>query len=96
MSTSERSQRREKIKDYIDANRKSPVVGAVYALFFGPLGCIYTNPKSTILALLVAAAVGIIYLPLIALVWLACVISAPFQVRAYNNKIKRSARYVVI
>jgi hypothetical protein len=96
MSSPERSQRREKIKDYIDANRKSPAAGMLYALVFGPFGCIYTNPKSTLLALLVGVAAGLIYLPLIAVVWLACVATAPFQVRAYNNKIRRSARYVVL
>jgi hypothetical protein len=90
-----KSRRREKIKDYIDASRKSPVAGVIYALFFGPFGCSYTNPWSTVIALVVAIGLGLIYWPLIALVWVGCMILAPFQVRTYNQRLRRSARYHV-
>ena len=91
-----RSRRREKINDYIDAASKSPVAGAVYALIYGPLGCIYSAPWSAAIGLLIAVALGFVYWPLIAVVWIGCVILAPFQVRAYNARIRRRARYVVM
>lgn len=90
-----RSRRKEKIRDYVDANSKSKWMAVIYALIYGPFGCIYTNPKSTVIALVVAASLAVIYWPLIGLVWLACVIVAPFQVKAYNAKIRRSARFLV-
>lgn len=97
MSSSERRrQRREKISDYVDANRKSPLVGSVYALIFGPLGCIYTDPRNSLFGVLAAMFVGLIYWPLIAIVWLACIFMAPFQVKAYNERVRRSARHLVI
>ena len=40
------------------------------------------NSKSTLIALLVALCLGLVYWPLIALVWLGCVLLAPYQVRA--------------
>jgi len=95
MEDAVKSRRRQKIKDYIDATSKSPVAGVIYALFFGPLGCAYANPRSTVVALLLAVAVGLIYWPLIALIWIGCVVMAPFQVRAYNHKVRRGARYHV-
>lgn len=88
--------RREKIKDYVAANSKSPFIGVLYALLYGPFGCIYTNPKATLVAVFVAVGLGLVYWPLIAVVWLGCVVMAPFQVRAYNARIRRSARYVVM
>lgn len=93
---SRRNSRRQRISEYIDAHRKSPVAGTVYALIYGPFGCIYTNPSSAVIALLVALALGLIHWPLIGLVWVACVIMAPYQVRAYNAKVRRSARHVVM
>jgi hypothetical protein len=96
MGKAERVRRRQKIEDYIDASRKSPVAGAIYALVYGPLGCIYASPKSAFIALLAAVALGLIYWPLIGLVWLGCVVIAPYQVRAYNARVRRSARYHVI
>ena len=96
MEQSSQSSRRQRINEYIDAHRKSPVAGAVYALIYGPFGCLYTNPASTVIALIVAFGLGLIYWPLVALVWVGCVIMAPFQVRAYNAKIRRSARHVVM
>lgn len=96
MTESPRSRRRQRIEDYIDAHRKSPVAGAVYALVFGPLGCIYSSPKSTFFALIAAVALGLTYPPLIAVVWLACVLMAPSQVRAYNARVRRSARHFVM
>ena len=87
--------RREKIKDFIDANSKSPTTGVICAFFYGPFGCIYTNPWNTVIALLVAIALGLIYWPLIALVWIGCVFMAPFQVRAYNARVRRGARFYV-
>ena len=68
----------------------------VYALFYGPFGCLYTNPKSTLIALLVAFCLGLVYWPLIALVWLGCVVMAPYQVRTYNAWVRRGARYNVV
>lgn len=91
-----RRQRRKKIKEYIDAHHKSPFVGSLYALVFGPLGCLYTFPKNAVFGLLAAAAVGLIYWPLIGLVWLGCVVAAPFQVRDYNRRIRRGARHYVL
>ena len=40
-----RERRRQKIKKYVDVNSKSSVAGVFYALFYGPLGCIYTQPE---------------------------------------------------
>lgn len=88
--------RRKRIQEYVDAHRKSPTAGAVYALIYGPFGCIYTNPKSTVIALVVGVALGLVYLPLIAVVWLACVAMAPYQVRAYNARVRRGARHLVL
>ncbi|MDJ0741123.1 MAG: hypothetical protein QNJ91_15515 [Gammaproteobacteria bacterium] len=96
MGSSNRTSRREKIRDYIDANRKSPALGSLYALIFGPFGCIYTDPKVTVIGVLAAIAAGLIYWPLIAAVWLSCVLLAPFRVRAYNQRVRRNARYVVL
>ena len=90
-----KKQRRQKIKKYIDVNSKSPVAGVVYALFYGPLGCIYTYPRNALIALLVTVCLGLIYWPLIALVWLGCVVLAPSQVRAHNARVRRGARYHV-
>jgi hypothetical protein len=95
MQETERHRRREKVREYIDANRKSPVAGAIFALIWGPFGCIYSNPMSTVFALLAALALGLIYWPLIGLVWIACVVLAPFQVRTYNARMRRGARYNV-
>lgn len=89
------SRRREKIQDYIDASSKSPVVGVICALAFGPFGCIYTNPWNTVIALVIAIGLGLIYWPLIGLVWVGCMIMVPFQVRTYNDKVRRAARYYV-
>jgi hypothetical protein len=95
MEDTAKSRRRRKIKDYIDATSKSPTAGVIYALVFGPFGCAYANPWSTVVALFLAVAVGLIFWPLIALVWIGCVVVAPFQVRAYNHKVRRGARYHV-
>jgi hypothetical protein len=94
--SAKRRRRREKIKEYVEARSKSPVAGTLYALIYGPFGCIYTNPKATFIAVLVAITLGMVYWPLIFVVWLGCVVMAPFQVRAYNAKIRRNARYVVM
>ncbi|MCG6966253.1 MAG: hypothetical protein LJE59_07070 [Chromatiaceae bacterium] len=96
MEKVDRQRRREKIADYVDANSKSPVAGAVYALLYGPLGCIYANPEIAVLAVVVTVFLGLIYWPLIGLAWVACVVMAPFQVRAYNARVRRSARYFVM
>ena len=95
MEDTGKSRRREKLDDFIDANSKSTTAGVLYALFYGPFGCFYTNPRNTVIALFVAIALGLIYWPLIALVWIACVVMAPFQVRAYNARVRRGARYYV-
>ena len=83
------TRRSEKIRDYIDANRKSPLVGSLYALVFGPLGCIYTGPKSSVIGVFAAIALGLIYWPLIvlAIVGVAMVASLPAfsKVVASNN-----------
>jgi hypothetical protein len=67
----------------------------IYALVFGPFGCLYTAPQTALIALFVALAVGLIYWPLIGLVWLGCVLIAPFHVRAYNARVRRNARFLV-
>ena len=95
MKTNNKAIRREKIRDFVDANSKSQITGAIYTLIYGPLGFLYSNPKLALLTLLVAIGLGIVYWPLIGVVWIACVILAPFQVRAYNAKIRRNARYIV-
>jgi hypothetical protein len=95
MDENKKKQRRQKIRDFIDANSKSPVTGAVYALIYGPFGLIYTNPGRALVAVLVAVAAGLAYWPLIGLVWLGCVVMAPYQVRSYNARIRRSARFLV-
>lgn len=95
MEDARKSRRREKIEDYIDANSKSPTAGVLYALFYGPFGCLYTNPRNTVIALFVAVGLGLIYWPLIALVWVSCMVMAPFQVQAYNAKVRRGAEYFV-
>ena len=95
MEDMEKARRREKIRDYIDASSKSTTAGVIYTLIFGPFGCMYTNPWSTVIALFVAVGLGLIYWPLIALVWLGCVVMAPFQVRAFNTRVRRSADYYV-
>lgn len=90
-----KQQRRRKIRDFIDANRKSPMTGIVYALFYGPFGLIYSNPRLAIVALLLGVAAGLIYWPLVAVVWVGCVVIAPYQVRSYNSRVRRRARYLV-
>lgn len=90
-----RERRRQRIKKYVGVNSKSAVAGVLYALFYGPIGCIYTQPRNALIALFIAACLGLIYWPLIALVWLGCVIIAPSQVRAYNARVRRGARYHV-
>lgn len=95
MDEKARERRRARIRDYIDANRKSPVTAVICTVIYGPLGCIYTDPKSAVIALLVAVALGLVYWPLVGLVWVGCIIAAPFQVRVYNAKIQRLAHYVV-
>ena len=91
-----KKKRRERVRDFIDANCKSPLLGALYALVFGPFGLIYTRPSNTLIALLLAVGAGMVYWPLVGLVWLGGVVVAPFQVRAYNSRIRRSARYFVV
>ena len=66
MEDAYRRRRREKIQDYINASRKSPVAGVIYTLLFGPFGCICTNPWATLIALFIAVGLGLIYWPLIA------------------------------
>ncbi|MCB1798565.1 MAG: hypothetical protein KDI67_06755 [Gammaproteobacteria bacterium] len=88
--------RKERISEYVKASSKSPVAAVIYSLIYGPFGCIYTDPKSTVIALLAAVALGLVYWPLIAVVWVACVIVAPFQVKKYNARLKREARYTVV
>lgn len=95
MDNKKRSERRQKIRDFIEANSKSPTTGAIYALIYGPFGLIYSNPKLTFLFIVLAIGLGIVYWPLIGLLWLTCVVLAPFQVRAYNRRIRRSARFLV-
>ena len=95
MGDGSKSLRREKIQSYVEAHSKSPTAGVIYALIYGPFGCIYTNPWSTVIALLVALGLGLIYWPLIALVWVGCMVMAPFQVRAYDTRVRRPARYNV-
>ena len=89
------SSRQERIREYVKASSKSPVTAVIYSLIYGPLGCLYTNPKSTVIALIAAVALGLVYRPLIAVVWVTCVLVAPFQVKAYNAKLKREARFTV-
>jgi hypothetical protein len=95
MDKNNKQERRQKVRDFIDANSKSPLAGAIYALIYGPFGLVYVNPKLAITALLCAVALGFVYWPLIGLLWLACVVAAPYQVRTYNSRIRRSARYLV-
>ena len=95
MNDNDKAARREKIRDYVDANSKNPMTGAIYALIYGPLGFIYSNPKLAITSAFIAVALGVVYWPLIGVFWVACVAVAPSQVRAYNAKIRRSARYIV-
>ncbi len=59
MEDAAKSRRRQKIKDYIDTTSKSPVAGVIYALFSGPFGCAYANPRSTVVTLYLAVAVGL-------------------------------------
>ena len=49
-----------------------------------------------VLALIATIALGLVYWPLIALVWIGCAILAPFHVRSYNARVRRGARYNVI
>ena len=56
---------------------------------------LYTNPWNTLIGLFIAIGLGLIYWPLIGLVWIACMVMAPFQVRAFNAKVRRTARYFV-
>ena len=93
MDDAYKSRGREKIQDSIDASRKGPVAGVIHTLFFGPFGCIYTSPWSAVIALFIVVALGLIYWPLIALMWVACMILAPLQVLNYNPCLRRSARY---
>ncbi len=95
MDNKKRSERRQKIRDFIDANSKSQTTGALYALIYGPFGLLYSNPKLAFLFLVAAIGLGFVYWPLIGLLWLICLILAPFQVRRYNRKIRRSARFLV-
>ena len=90
------SSRQERIREYVKASSKSPVTAVIYSLIYGPFGCLYTDPKSTVIALMVAVALGLVYWPLIAVVWVACVLVAPFQLRPYNPKLKRACKYTVI
>lgn len=95
MDKKKHSERRQKIRDFIEANSKSQTTGALYALIYGPFGLLYSNTKLTFLCIVLAIGLGIVYWPLIGLLWMACVILAPFQVRSYNRKIRRSARFLV-
>ena len=94
MKNNNKAARQEKIRDFVNANSKSPITGAIYTLVYGPLGFIYSNPKLAVLALLIAIVLGVVYWPLIGVLSIMCVVLAPFQVRAYNAKISRSARYI--
>ena len=89
------SSRQQRITEYVKASSKSPVTAVIYSLIYGPFGCLYTNPKSTVIAVIAAVALGLVYWPLIAVVWVTCVLVAPFQVKAYNAKLKREARFTV-
>lgn len=89
------SSRQQRIREYVKASSKSPVIAVIYSLIYGPFGCLYTNPKSTVIALIAVVALGLVYWPLIAVVWVTCVLVAPFQVKAYNAKLKREARFTV-
>ena len=95
MNNNDKAIRRKKIRDFIDANSKSPFTGAIYTLIYGPLGLIYSNPKLAVMALFVAIALGVVYWPLLGVLWVICIALAPSQVKAYNAKIRRSARYIV-
>ena len=95
MEENAKARRKEKIEDYIDASSKSPAIGVLSALIFGPLGCLYASPWSSLVALFVAVCLGLVYWPLIGLVWLGCMVMAPFQVRAFNARVRRTARYYV-
>lgn len=95
MANNNNEQRRRKVRDFIDANSKSPVTGAFWALIHGPIGLLYANPASALVALLLAIAAGLVYWPLIGAIWLACVVIAPYQVRSYNARVRRNARFLV-
>jgi hypothetical protein len=90
-----RRRRNEKLNELTAAHSKSTTAAVLYTLFYGPLGCLYTNPTSTAIALLICGMLAVLYWPAIAVVWLTCVAMAPFQVKAYNRKVRRNARYLV-
>ncbi len=87
---------RQKIERFIAASSKSTTLALVYATVYGPFGCFYTDPRGAVVAIFLAVALGIVYLPLIALVWIGCILMAPLQVRAYNAQVRRRARYLVV
>ena len=85
-----------KIERFIAVSSKSTALALLYATVFGPFGCVYTDPRAAVVAIFVAVALGIVYLPLIGLVWIGCILMAPLQVRAYNAQMRRRARYLVV
>jgi hypothetical protein len=65
------------------------------AVLFGPLGCLYVSPRLAIPALVLAGALGYLYWPAVVVVWLACVVYAPFKARALNRRLRRRGRWAV-
>lgn len=93
--TLSREEARQRRRERIAAERRSPVLALLLAVLLGPLGCLYVNPVLAIPALMLAGALGYLYWPAVAAVWLACAVYAPFKARALNRRLRRRGRWAV-
>lgn len=82
--------REARIDAYVEANKKSPILALGLAILLGPIGYLYTSVLSGAIAILLTiATVGIPHLTIV--IWLACVVAAPFETASVNKKLRIKA-----
>ena len=60
--------REQRIDEYVQAEQKNPTVAFLAALLLGPLGYLYTNTTSGVVAILLAIAAATVFWPFVMLV----------------------------
>lgn len=83
--------REERIDAYVDAEKKSPTAAFLLALLIGPLGYLYVSVGSGLSAILLAIGLALLHPGLVVIVWLMCVIAAPFEIVSRNKKLRAKA-----
>ena len=88
--------REQRIEAYVQMHRKSPLAAFLLALAFGPLGFAYASLSGTLTCLIIAALAWLvvpwsIVMLLLLLLWVICVLLAPFAALEANRKLATSA-----